>query len=321
MEAANLLRTGNLPWQREYTEALYGCTGCGACTKACAWENEPGRVLMLARGTAEERRAGHPELERLDERFRRRNERLVQIRRQQVPAARRSEEARVAYHPACDTLDSAPEDLDAAIRLLDRVADYVRVADCDEPCAGYPLWAAGRMEAFRYHARRFSASLRQHTKVVSGCPACVYLVRVVYPREGITIRPEFTHITQFLETFANQLPELTGQRRRTALYHDPCYLGRQLGVYDGPRRILGRVADVAEFSRSREQSECSGGGGLLPETMPPVALDIARRRLKEAEEIGVRRVVTACATCKKQFKQANTTLEIVDLVSALAEGA
>ena len=36
MATANLLGRGHLPWQREYTEVLYGCSGCGACTEGMA---------------------------------------------------------------------------------------------------------------------------------------------------------------------------------------------------------------------------------------------------------------------------------------------
>ena len=71
--------------------------------------------------------------------------------------------------------------------LLGKIADYVRVVDSDEPCGGYPLWAAGHRDAFRYHARRFAESLRKHTRVISTCPACVYLVREVYRQ-----RPDLT---------------------------------------------------------------------------------------------------------------------------------
>jgi len=321
MESANLLRKGHLPWQLDYTEVLYGCTGCGACTKACAWENEPSRILMLARGAAEERRAGHPTLERLDARFRARADRLTSRLRERVPAQRRADEARVALHPGCDTIDAAaPGDLEAALALFERIADYVRVVDGEEPCGGYPLWAAGLLHAFRYHARRFAESLRKHAKVISTCPACVYLLRTIYPREGIDVRPQVMHVTEFLESFTAQLPERTAEAARApALYHDPCYLGRHLGCYDGPRRMLARVADVREFSRARAEAECSGGGGLVPTTMPAVAQDMARRRLREARETGVSRIVTACPTCKKQLLAAADGLAIVDLLTLLAE--
>jgi Fe-S oxidoreductase len=321
MESANLLRRGHLPWHLDYTEVLYGCTGCGACTAVCAHRNQPGRVLPLARGAAEERRAGHPALERQEERFRARGARLSRRLRELTSPERRADEARVALHPGCDMLEWAPEDLEATLDLLGRIADYVRVVDTEEPCGGYPLWAAGRMEAFRYHARRFAESLRKHTRVVSTCPACVWLLREVYPREGVEIRAEALHVVEFLESCASELPEAAAEARAPALYHDPCHLGRLRGVYEGPRRLLARVAEVREFSRAREEAECSGGGGLLPKTMPAVALDMARRRLREARETQTMRVVTACPTCKRQLLRAADGIEIMDLATLLARSA
>ena len=132
------------------------------------------------------------------------------------------------------------------------------------------------------------------------------------------MRPEVTHLVEFLETFSGSLPEVHDEGREAALYHDPCYLGRIGGVYDPPRRLLGRVANVKEFSRNRAESECSGGGGLVQKTMPTTARDMARRRLRELGESGAQRVVTACPTCKKQLARHNEGVEVVDLVALLA---
>jgi Fe-S oxidoreductase len=317
MQTANLLRKGHLPWHRDYTEVLYGCTGCGACTKACAWENQPGRILLSARGVATERGAGAPALEELPERMRARGARLCTRARTDIPAARRSDDARVSFHPGCDTLEHEPEDLAAALRLFDRVAPYVRVIDGDEFCGGYPLWAAGLQDDFREHARRFAAGLAKHARVVSTCPACVYLCRTIYPQIGVPLRGEVIHVTEFLESLVPDLPSATTPE--PAFYHDPCYLGRWRGVYEAPRKLLARVAKVEEFSRNRAEAECSGGGGLLPETMPEVAQTIAGQRMREPRERAARRVVTSCPTCKRALAKAAPEIEIVDLVTLLEQ--
>jgi Fe-S oxidoreductase len=62
--------------------------------------------------------------------------------------------------------------------------------------------------------------------------------------------------------------------------------------------VLGRVADVKEFAWSHGETECCGGGGVLPKTMPQVADAMARRRLDEVVRAGGGTVVTACGTCK-----------------------
>jgi Fe-S oxidoreductase len=86
-------------------------------------------------------------------------------------------------------------------------------------------------------------------------------------------------------------------RRPVVYYHDPCYLARYADVTREPRQVLSRVAEVRELSASGVETECCGGGGLLPKTMPDVADAMARRRLRDLAEHGGGTVVTACATC------------------------
>jgi Fe-S oxidoreductase len=104
--------------------------------------------------------------------------------------------------------------------------------------------------------------------------------------------------------------------RAAAFYQDPCYLGRWLGVYEAPRRLAGKALEgVREFSRAANPSECSGGGGLLPVTMPEAARAIADHRLVELREAKVSTVVTACSTCKRML--ARDDVEAIDLVELL----
>ena len=137
-----------------------------------------------------------------------------------------------------------------------------------------------------------------------------------YPAHGVRLRPEIVHLAEFVAPLAdaatveNKLPP--------AFYHDPCYLGRHSGVYEPPRRALGRaVTEVREFSRCREGASCSGGGGLLPWTMPEAADAIASERLAEVKEAGSTRVVTACPACKKRLTQGGVIAQ--DLVDVLEE--
>jgi Fe-S oxidoreductase len=101
-------------------------------------------------------------------------------------------------------------------------------------------------------------------------------------------------------------------------YHDPCQLGRGLGVYESPRalltRALGRAPD--EFPRARGEARCSGGGGLLPVTMRAVSDEIASVRVSEHHESGGGTVVTACASSAKKFReQGALVLDIVTIVA------
>src|SRR5205807_3929228 len=123
-----------------------------------------------------------------------------------------------------------------------------------------------------------------------------------YRAFGVPLKPIVEHTTEFLEGYVERLP--IQRRGPAAFYQDPCYLGRWLGVSDAPPRLLNKALEgVREFSRARNEAECSGGGGLLPETMPATAAAIAEHRLTEVKEAGATTVVTACPTCQKQLSR------------------
>jgi Fe-S oxidoreductase len=108
--------------------------------------------------------------------------------------------------------------------------------------------------------------------------------------------------------------------RKTVYYHDPCHHARYNGVLEAPRRALGQLAEVRELAWNRTDTECCGGGGLLPKTMPAVADQMAKRRLAEVQATGGGMVVTSCATCAFMLKRnAPPSVEVADLATAIAK--
>ncbi|MCU0821212.1 MAG: (Fe-S)-binding protein [Spirochaetes bacterium] len=86
-------------------------------------------------------------------------------------------------------------------------------------------------------------------------------------------------------------------------YHDPCQLGRNVGVFDQPREILAIICkDYREMSPTREYNWCCGGGGGL------MALDNEQFRIKsgkpkkeQIEATGAKIVASACENCVSQL--------------------
>jgi Fe-S oxidoreductase len=313
MATMRLLRRAEVPRTVEQSEPLYGCTGCGACTDFCLHKVEPGQALLRGRAEAEREGRGHPALRDLLPRFNAKSTEAATRARAGVPSSRRPTEAQIAFMPGCDAPELAP----TMLSLCDRIgAEYVAVADGKHGCGGYPLFAAGHLDAFRIHAERMQRQLEGFVRVVVNCPACVWVMRTQYAEFGVPLKPSVEHTSEFLEGFVERLP--IERRRATAFYQDPCYLGRWLGVYDAPRRLAGKaVEDVREFSRARNEAECTGGGGLLPTTMPDTAVAIAEHRLTEARQAKVSTVVTACPTCKRQLNRDD--VKAIDLIELLDE--
>ncbi|GAG45773.1 unnamed protein product, partial [marine sediment metagenome] len=70
------------------------------------------------------------------------------------------------------------------------------------------------------------------------------------------------HISEFILD-ALQKGKLRMKKRSKQIkisYHDPCYLGRGLGIYDPPREILSLIdgVDLVEMERNRRNSFCCG---------------------------------------------------------------
>src|SRR5262249_32702923 len=148
-------RRGEVARTADETEPLWGCTGCGACTEACAHGIEPGIALFRGRDEAARENRSHPTLgsdgSALAQRTQARAEEAAAAIRSSVPVGGRPASAQVAFSPGCRSPELAP----TMLSLCDRLgAEYVAVADVDTACGGYPLWAGGQHDAFRLHAER-----------------------------------------------------------------------------------------------------------------------------------------------------------------------
>lgn len=194
----------------------------------------------------------------------------------------------------------ARDAIDAATGLSGRPVALV------EACCGLPLLLAGDARGFERQARDVARSLAKHDRVWVVDAGCAFALARRYLDAGVTLRPA---VETLVEAAARGLEALAPIVRRdeaderdeddeAVRWHDPCQLGRGLGVYDAPRlvltRALGRAPD--ELDNRRERAACSGAGGLLPSTMPAVARAIADSRLQAHQRAGGGRVVTACAS-------------------------
>lgn len=318
MDRANQLRLGRSNWTTEATDPLWACTGCRHCTMYCDHGNEPGLVLLTGRAAAVQHGVPHPALTGYSERFRAREQRLsTQV--QNMFAGQLATEGELGYWPGCDAIDKGAADIAAAMALFERVGlEQVRIVEAPQACAGYPLLAAGHRDLFRWHAGRVAASLRGFKKVAVNCSACLYAMRAQYAAEGVNLRVEVVSLADVLAPAAQNLA--CPLQRKSVYYHDPCYHARYNAVIEQPRRALSQLAEVREFGWSKTDTECCGGGGLLPKTMPMIADQMAKRRLAEVQQTGGGMVVTSCATCTFMLQRnAPPSVEVANLATAMAK--
>jgi len=102
-------------------------------------------------------------------------------------------------------------------------------------------------------------------------------------------------------------------------FHDPCYLGRQNGVYDAPRQLL---ANAVEMPRNGKRTFCCGAGGAHM-WMEERGTPINEERVREASETGAETLAVACPFCTVMLddgvRSMGKQLRVVDVSTLLVE--
>ena len=123
---------------------------------------------------------------------------------------------------------------------------------------------------------------------------------------------EVEHITQTI--FKSQKSKAKSQKFEKVTYHDPCHLGRQMGVYEEPREIIKNLGyEILEMELNRGESFCCGGGGGVKSNEPELANKIAKDRLSQAKKTGAKIICTACPLCYLHLKENSQDLEVKEL--------
>lgn len=322
----HLINQGTLEFNREAANAVYKCTTCLLCREFCDHEIEVPPVMHAARCAAVDQRLQPQEVATFHAFFEQESNpygddlaaRLHTI----LPASMFNPDAQVVYFPGCTMIYNYPQTIKNTFRLFEAMdINYVACYGAEVPCCGVPLHDTGYEAQFKRNAERLQKALRKAKVIITGCPSCAHSLKVRLPEAGFEITERVYHITEFLAPLVEEgkLP-IRRPYSRKLIYHDPCYLGRYLEVYDQPRKLLNEVCrePLAEFSWNRKQSYCCGAGGGIPTTNPVLALDIARERLSEVYEGEKKSLVTACPTCMRAFEKADEKLDVLDIVDVLA---
>ncbi len=312
MSAANMVNTGQRPMDEGASKAVHACTGCGRCTSFCKHENQVGPALFAARVEAVAAGVQPKGAASTVTTFEHSQNPFGHSLASFVASWRASSPVRYALFPGCSSLVKRPQLVEDLVAVSKAFGAPMGVCRASSRCCGYPLYAAGALDAFRTHARNMATALESNPELVVLDPGCAYTFKVVYPQVGVTLPSSIRTVVEVLADNLPHAPEKAPLPEAVA-YHDACHLGRGLGQYEEPRSLLRRaVTQVHEAASSRSEAGCAGGGGLLPRTMPDVALEVARR---QAHELGERPIVTACPTSKRMFERAGRSS--FDLIEVL----
>jgi Fe-S oxidoreductase len=199
----------------------------------------------------------------------------------------------------------------------------------EERCHGEVGRRLGEEYLYQTAAAENVANMRRYAfrKVLTHCPHCFNTFRTEYPQfdDGTF---EVVHHSQLIAELLRSgriRPKVANEQ--AIAFHDPCYLGRQNGVFDAPREVLEAVPGVTsmEVPRNHERAVCCGGGGgqMWMEVHARKRINILRA--EEFVAAKARTVAVGCPYCLTMLDEgrkvagAEEVLEVKDLSELVAE--
>ncbi len=180
-------------------------------------------------------------------------------------------------------------------------------------CCGRPLLLAGKkLQADELMRNNRNLILKTKARVlVTSCPICHRMFKEEY---NLPIR--IVHHSQFLlELVKHGRIPLQSVHKRVA-YHDPCDLGRGAGVYNDPRDLISKVADLVPTAHEQSDSLCCGGSLATFTTTSEEKDKVTIHALGSLLANDPEYLVTSCPLCKKTFANRSKT-KVIDLAELL----
>jgi len=340
------LLEGEIEPSQELAEVIFSCTLCGNCMTQCGSINQDtGKALVDTNKIVEAMRAdfleNHPTW--IDPAYR---SVLSSTRQYNNPWGlprtakgkwakgmklknARKEPAPLLLFVGCTMASSqelSPRARKAAEIMSTANVDFA-ILGKDEPCCGSVQKRIGDVELAREmmeeNVNMFN-SLGCET-IVTLCAGCANMLKNDYRETKEKLKPRVLHIVEFLPKLIQEGKlQLRRKHSLKVSYHDPCHLGRHMGIYDEPRAILDALpgVDVIERPATKENTICCGaGGGMRIFESGSLAEKIGQATLQSAIEVGAEALVTACPFCEmnletaaKNPKNQIPVYDIIDLV-------
>lgn len=318
MYLAKALADKQIEVSQSVAELVSTCTSCGACDSRCGIIRSqspyvnPLDIIRLARAEAAKQGfVPRGRAQKIHEEVRKNGD-YGQKGSIALSEKIQSDKAPTVLFAECFHTKSETAAAESAARLLEKVGEPVTLFS-EKGCCGSSLYDFGFWEQLEPLARaqwEKMKSLNGKTFVFIN-PHCQEFVQKRYPE----IVPDSTDIKSrhLIELIAEALKagKLKSKEKSketkpiTVSYHDPCYLGRRLGIYDAPREALSALdgVKIVEMDRSRENSFCCGARAT-GNYFPDMAGYTARERLGDFRATGADILITACPYCKENFQNA-----------------
>jgi len=182
-------------------------------------------------------------------------------------------------------------------------------------CCGRPLMLLGQEKSAALMIEKNTDIILQSNAelLVTSCPICYKIFNEEY-----SLPIPVLHHTQYIEHLIDRGAVTVNHTGLSVVYHDPCDLGRNSGIYHPPRQLLRQVANLIDTRYEREDGLCcgasTGNAVLTNDQRRKIARDALKKLTEEKPDI----LVTACPLCKKTFAGAGSQ-QVEDISQVVAK--
>jgi heterodisulfide reductase subunit D len=332
----------DLPFEVSLRDMLFSCTTCSSCQKTCEKYStgvklisalEKARSILVKKGIgpmpAHKKFASHIKRE-FNPYMEPHSKRMDWISKEDEKIL--PKKAEYVYFVGCTSSYRQKKIAQDTLKVLKSIGINFTILE-DEWCCGSPLLRTGQWSFVKKLANHNIELINSKgaDKVITSCAGCYRAFKKDYTTgyaNYLNINKydfQVYHITELLDeclqTGLLKLKELN----KKVTYHDPCHLSLHMSLFDSPRNVIKMIPGVnfIEMPKSRENSMCCGAGGGFRAGFPNISINLATRRVKEAESISVDILASACPFCWRNLsdaiKKSESKIQIKDVVELIAE--
>jgi len=311
---------------------LWSCTTCATCGIRCPKEIDPYEFLIDIRSmSVEGGQIASTIRDALESIFKNGNpwERIRSKRSewaQDLDVRHISQGAEILYFVGCTpAYDPRVQQIARSlVKCFGKARVDFGTLGTEENCCGSEVYGMGEKGLFEFLVDENLKIFSKYDvkQVVTSCPHAFHSFKNRYGETSFEVQ----HHTQLLaDIIENGELIFSKEITKKVIYHDPCFIGKQNGIYDAPRKIIESIPGVTllEFDRSRSRSLCcEGGGGRMWIDIPGERL--AEIRVKNAVDSGAEILATACPFCLLTLEDAVKTtgfegkLEVLDIAELVS---
>ena len=219
----------------------------------------------------------------------------------------------VGYFTGCMTDFVFPELGRKIVRFFNRNGIEV-IVPRSQGCCGAPVFlGAGDFKTGRKMADANVRAFQDLDYIITDCATCASAMKdyvkfladtAERKQDYLEFAGKIKDVTEFFVDIA-QLPASAYRvapefKGKTVTWHEPCHLGRYLGVKEQPRRILKSLPDIRFIEMPRADS-CCGMAGTFSIYFYDLSQKIAANKVADIKSTGADIVVTDCPGCQMQL--------------------